>query len=873
MAKRVLIIGWDAADWQLINPLLDRGELPHLARLVNEGCIGNLATLSPCLSPLLWTTVATGRTADQHGILSFLEPLASGTGAQLARSTSRRVKALWNIAAQTNRRAIVANWYASHPAEPIPGVVISNEAYKCPTSLDYSAWPLVSGAIHPPDLAETLASLRLHPGELAPADLAPLIPRIAELDLLSDRRPSQLAEILARNLSVHSLFTAALENEAWDLAAVFFDAIDTAGHLFMPYHPPRLPQIDPRDFEFYQHVMNGLYQLHDQMLGRLLELAGPETHVVLLSDHGFQSGPDRPTSIQQSDAPEAEAAEWHRQYGVVVLHGPLVRRDERVYGATLLDIAPTVLTLLGLPAGEDMPGKVLTSALTTDVIPPRIPSWEEVAGPSGQHPALGSWAPVTATAEVAQLVNLGYLPATAGGGSELAALVSREQQFNLAAVHLHHGRPAEARPIFEQLSQSHPNQPRFLEPLATCWQHLRRPEKCLEVLEQLQELNHRSVNGYLLAASCFGQLGDHSQALAAYQLAAKLEPGSALVPLLQGEYLITEGRGEDAVAQLELAVNRDPESPRGWESLARARLVQQRPREAESAAREAIARRYFSPLAHYCLGLALAKQDRFREAIPAMQTAVAQHPQLSEAHQQLAQLYQRLGNPGLASVHMELAAERPDSEPVAQSRVESRSAAAKPNVPKPATGFGEPIVIVTGLPRSGTSLAMQLVAAAGVPLVVDEHRPADASNPAGYFEFAPVLNLAQDAAWLDRAPGKAVKVLYPLVLDLPRGRPYRVIIVDRDLDEVLDSQAAMLDRNQQPSHDRSTLREAWSNKLTEAWTHLSARGDCQLLRLEHRALIEGNVSTLSRLIEFLKSSATLQDLTAVIRPELYRSRS
>lgn len=83
----------------------------------------------------------------------------------------------------------------------------------------------------------------------------------------------------------------------------------------------------------------------------------------------------------------------------------------------------------------------------------------------------------------------------------------------------------------------------------------------------------------------------------------------------------------------------------------------------------------------------------------------------------------------------------------------------------------------------------------------------------------------------------------------------------------------MLDRNQQPSHDRSTLREAWSNKLTEAWTHLSARGDCQLLRLEHRTLIEGNVSTLSRLIEFLKSSATLQDLTAVIRPELYRSRS
>jgi hypothetical protein len=185
----------------------------------------------------------------------------------------------------------------------------------------------------------------------------------------------------------------------------------------------------------------------------------------------------------------------------------------------------------------------------------------------------------------------------------------------------------------------------------------------------------------------------------------------------------------------------------------------------------------------------------------------------------------------------------------------------------------ESVVIVTGLPRSGTSLAMQLIAAAGVPLLVDEHRPADASNPAGYFEFAPVLNLAEDASWLERAPGKAVKVLYPLVLALPRGPHYRIIIVDRDLNEVLDSQTAMLDRDQQPSHDRSALREAWSGKLAAAWEQLSSRGDCQFLRLEHRDLVTGDVSALSRLIEFLGSSATLQDLKAVIRPELYRSHS
>jgi predicted AlkP superfamily phosphohydrolase/phosphomutase len=163
MANRVLLIGWDAADWQLIHPLLDAGEMPNLARLVEGGCIGNLATLYPCLSPLLWTTVATGQTADRHRILSFLEPLPSGTGAQLARSTSRQCKAIWNIASQSGLRSVVCNWYASHPAEPILGGSISNEAFKSPTSADFSAWQLPADSIQPPDWRESLSGLRVHP--------------------------------------------------------------------------------------------------------------------------------------------------------------------------------------------------------------------------------------------------------------------------------------------------------------------------------------------------------------------------------------------------------------------------------------------------------------------------------------------------------------------------------------------------------------------------------------------------------------------------------------------------------------------------------------------------------------------------------------
>ena len=121
IAKKVLLIGWDAADWQHINPLLDAGLLPGLENLINRGVMGNLATLHPVLSPMLWNSIATGKTADKHGVLGFTEPLPSGVGVRPFASTSRKVKALWNICHQYELRSNVIGWWASHPAEPING--------------------------------------------------------------------------------------------------------------------------------------------------------------------------------------------------------------------------------------------------------------------------------------------------------------------------------------------------------------------------------------------------------------------------------------------------------------------------------------------------------------------------------------------------------------------------------------------------------------------------------------------------------------------------------------------------------------------------------------------------------------------------------
>ena len=126
LAKKVLLIGWDAADWKVINPLLDAGMMPSLEKLINEGVMGNLATLNPPLSPMLWTSIATGMRAYKHGIHGFTEPNPDAGGIRPVSNSSRKVKSIWNVLNQNGYKSNVIGWWPSHPAEPINGVMVSN---------------------------------------------------------------------------------------------------------------------------------------------------------------------------------------------------------------------------------------------------------------------------------------------------------------------------------------------------------------------------------------------------------------------------------------------------------------------------------------------------------------------------------------------------------------------------------------------------------------------------------------------------------------------------------------------------------------------------------------------------------------------------
>src|SRR5690242_17679718 len=126
LASKLLLIGWDAADWKVIDRLLARGLLPNLRRLVEGGVRANLASLGPTRAPIQWGSNAPGITAHDHVELHFVEPDRAGPALRVVPSTPRGEKALWNILSQSVMSTPVVNCYATHPAEPIRGVMVSN---------------------------------------------------------------------------------------------------------------------------------------------------------------------------------------------------------------------------------------------------------------------------------------------------------------------------------------------------------------------------------------------------------------------------------------------------------------------------------------------------------------------------------------------------------------------------------------------------------------------------------------------------------------------------------------------------------------------------------------------------------------------------
>jgi predicted AlkP superfamily phosphohydrolase/phosphomutase len=371
ITRRMMIIGFDGMEYDVMGPMLEAGRLPNFARLMNEGAWGEIRSLDILESPVIWTSIATGKGPEKHGVTGFMKP-ARGAREVPTSSNVRKVAALWDILGTEGKTSGVIGWLATWPAEPVTGYLVT-----CNFNFGWDeASDREQKVTYPEELAKALVPLRLQAKDV-PADLVDrFINRRAvrvddpakrleslQVDLAGDETTKAVALQLARDMPT-------------DLLAVYFRSMDSPCHTFWVHHfeAQRLPGLSAWEVEAFGEIVPRYYEYTDRVLGELLELADDNTTVIVTSDHGF-CGP--------AEAPKGRVAgvSAHDPTGFVVIWGKDIVRGRELSEASVLDITPTVLALWGLPVGEDMDGRVLEEAVEPSFLrahPVRtIPTYED----------------------------------------------------------------------------------------------------------------------------------------------------------------------------------------------------------------------------------------------------------------------------------------------------------------------------------------------------------------------------------------------------------------------------------------------------------------------------------------------------------------
>jgi len=392
---KIMLIGIDAADMNQVQPLIDKGRLPNIKRLINEGTSGRLKTESPTSSIMLWTSIATGVDPKRHGILHWQRIVVPGIdsvpgepsdiicpkGSSARKiikylyrkniiktipysSEFRRYKALWNILTEHNKKSAVVGWLCTWPAEAINGIMASLYTYPFgDINHDFMRFDSrgIKDRTYPEDFADEVSDLIVTEKDLGKDELESLNITTEGIEqakkytanINSKIRPWYYSKDKTFfNISKHILD----QNRDFDLFTVYLSGIDVSSHFYWPFTREEfLAGSDSQDFEGDTAALKGhidsYYEYMDTVVGDLLKYAGEDTICLLVSDHGFKY-----------DGSEHYAA----PDGIIIACGKAIKRGYQIDNAHLYDITPTILALLGLPVAKDMQGKVLLDMLEDD---------------------------------------------------------------------------------------------------------------------------------------------------------------------------------------------------------------------------------------------------------------------------------------------------------------------------------------------------------------------------------------------------------------------------------------------------------------------------------------------------------------------------
>ncbi|MEW6742522.1 MAG: tetratricopeptide repeat protein [Planctomycetota bacterium] len=628
-SPRVIVVGIDGAEWDIINPLIDAGKLPNLARLKREGVHGVLRSFEPMLSPIIWTSIATGKLPEKHGIGWFMVQ-SEETGNRLPVTSSvRKCKALWNILTEADLSSGVLGWWATYPAETVNGFIVTDFiAYH---NFGVTGQDVKSdlGKTYPLDLIEEIAPDLAAPEALTYdsvrwfADVT-----VAEFEIARSKgydfpEPlSHFLHILATARSYTTIGTRLYQQRAPEFFAVYYEGVDSVSHLFMKHADPPMPDVSEESRRKFGHLVTAFYEYQDEALGRYLELAGKNTYVIVVSDHGFKTGEERPQEGEEIRV--GIAHHWHNLDGVILMKGPGMKVGEELPESSVLDITPTILYALDLPVAEDMDGHVILDAFRPSHLldhPLKTTASYEAGTTRGEAVSVDEG---IARAMDEGLHALGYVGQTPEDSSP-------EIHLNLANRHLQQGNLAAAEQELKIALRMQPGLAGAHQQLADIYLKQNRFSEAKKALRYAATLAPEVRGLWMRVANIASLCGDYQESLEALEIVKQRNPGAAEVYVAMGDVYSRIGSYQDAEDALRQALQIEEDNVPAHFNLGVVLQALDRTDEAREEYETVLALQPKHPYALNNLGNILSMAGKHEEALGHFRSSVELQPENFEA--------------------------------------------------------------------------------------------------------------------------------------------------------------------------------------------------------------------------------------------------
>jgi predicted AlkP superfamily phosphohydrolase/phosphomutase len=358
---KVLLIGVDAGEWDVLGPLLDKGRCPNFARMRDQGASGKLRSLEPLTkSPIIWASIATGKVPQKHGILDFFVKqrqkerarqgaVTTGEGEAPATSNLWRARPLWQILGGLGRSVGVVGWWTTWPAQPVNGVMVSDYV-----QYDTGTWPKkLSHRTYPDSIDSVVERLRVKPENVSWAELFQFVAPFdtTKVTARQEQLVHNLRWIYAGDITFYRVALELYQKRHPDFFTVYFRGVDEVSHVYWDIDVPATfsPQLTEAENAWLKTLIPNYYVFTDRMIGDFLRETSKNTDVVVCSDHGFMGG--------------GQGVMAHKLDGMIFMMGPHVEKGGNISGATVLDVTPTILAMFGLPTARDMDGRPIAGGL------------------------------------------------------------------------------------------------------------------------------------------------------------------------------------------------------------------------------------------------------------------------------------------------------------------------------------------------------------------------------------------------------------------------------------------------------------------------------------------------------------------------------